>query len=277
MQSKQRRPWVRLVGYGAICTLATIASAQQPDSKSVAVAKPAMTVTVAQPQSQQLSQRLSANGTVAAWQEAGIGAEIGGLRLTHVRVNVGDQVKAGQVLAEFAKDAVLAEINQAMAALNEAKAVASEAQANADRSRALQPSGVISAQQFNKDVTAETTAKARVESAQANLAVSELRLKQTQVLAPDSGTISSRSASVGSVVGLGSELFRLIRGNRLEWRADLVSNELFRIKPGQKVRITVASGVEVIGQVRILAPTVDAQNRTGLVYVDLPATAQGLL
>ena len=79
------------------------------------------------------------------------------------------------------------------------------------------------------------------------------------------------------MVGLGSELFRLIRGNRLEWRADLVSSELFRVKPGQKVRITVASGAEVLGKVRMLAPTVDAQNRTGLVYVDLPASAKGLL
>ena len=277
MQSKQRRTMVRLTGCWAICAAALIANAQQPDAKTAAVAKPAMTVTVAQPQNQQLSQRLSANGTVAAWQEASVGAEIGGLRLTEVRVNVGDQVKAGQVLAVFTNDTVLAEINQAKAALNEAKAVASEAQANADRARALQPSGVISAQQFNKDVTAEATAKARVESAQANLAASELHLQKTQVRAPDNGVISARPASVGSVVALGSELFRLIRGNRLEWRADLVSSELFRIKPGQKVRITVASGAEVIGQVRMLAPTVDVQNRTGLVYVDLPASAQGLL
>lgn len=277
MQFIQRRTWVRLTGCGAIGALSLIASAQQPETKPVAAAKPAMTVTVAQPQSQQLSQRLSANGTVAAWQEAGVGAEIGGLRLTEVRVNVGDQVKVGQVLAVFTNDTVLAEINQAKAALNEAKAVASEAQANADRARALQPSGVISLQQFNKDVTAEATAKARVESAQANLAASELRLQKTQVRAPDNGIISARTASVGSVVALGSELFRLIRGNRLEWRADLVSSELFRIKPGQKVRISAASGTEVIGQVRMLAPTVDVQNRTGLVYVDLPASSQGLL
>jgi RND family efflux transporter MFP subunit len=236
-----------------------------------------MTVTITKPKSQQLSQRLSANGTVAAWQEASIGAEIGGLRLTEVRVNVGDQVKVGQVLAVFANDNVLTEINQAKAALNESRAVAAEAQANADRARALQPSGVISAQQFNKDVTAEMTAKARVESAQANLAVHELRLHQTQVRAPDNGVISSRTASVGAVVALGTELFRVIRGNRLEWRAELVSSELFRIKPGQKVKITDASGGEVNGQVRMLAPTVDAQNRTGLVYVDLPSSAQGLL
>ena len=249
----------------------------QTQAKPAAATKPAMTVTVTQPTVQQLKMRLSANGTVAAWQEASIGAEIGGLRLTEVRVNVGDQVKTGQVLAVFANDNVLTEINQAKAALNESRAVAAEAQANAERARALQPSGVISAQQFNKDITAEATAKARVESAVANLAVHELRLQQTQVKAPDSGVISSRTASVGAVLGLGTELFRIIRGNRLEWRADLVSTELFRIKPGQKVRITDSNGSEVNGQVRMLAPTVDAQNRTGMVYVDLPSSAQSVL
>ncbi len=239
--------------------------------------KPALTVTVAQAQTQNLSQRLSANGTVAAWQEASIGAEIGGLRLTEVRVNVGDQVKAGQVLAVFSSDNVMAGINQARAALNETKAVASEAQANADRARALQPSGVISAQQFNQYITAEATAKARVESAHAALAAQELLLRQTQVKAPDNGVISSRTASVGAVLGLGTELFRLVRANRLEWRADLVSSELFRVKPGQKVRITATPQDEVVGKVRMVAPTVDQQNRTGVVYVDLPASAMGVL
>jgi HlyD family secretion protein len=238
-----------------------------------AQARPALTVTVTRAQTQNLSQRVSANGTVAAWQEASIGAEIGGLRLTEVRVNVGDQVKAGQVLAVFAADNVLVEINQAKAAMNEAKAVAAEAQANADRARALQPSGVISAQQFNQSLTAEATAKARVESAQALMAVHELRLRQTQVKAPDSGVISSRSASVGAVVGLGTELFRQIRGNRLEWRADMVSSDLFQIKAGQKVHIQAAAGGTVTGTVRMVAPTVDGQNRTGTVYVDLPSNA----
>jgi RND family efflux transporter MFP subunit len=232
-----------------------------------------MTVTVTRSQSQNLSQRLSANGTVAAWQEASIGAEIGGLRLTEVRVNVGDQVKAGQVLAVFATENVLAEINQTKAALNEAKAVAAEAQANADRARALQPSGVISAQQFNQSLTAEATAKARVESAMANMAVHELRLRQTQVKAPDNGVISARIASVGAVLGLGTELFRLVRGNRLEWRAEMVSSELFQIKPGQKVNIQGAGSAQILATVRMVAPTVDGQNRTGTVFVDLPSNA----
>ncbi len=276
MQVKQRRVLDRHL-WCSIVFMAALNASAQADKPPAVAPKPAMTVTVAQPQTHNLTQRSTANGTVAAWQEASVGAEIGGLRLTEVRVNVADQVTAGQVLAVFANDNVVAEMNQAKAALNEAKAVAAEAKANAERARALQPSGVISAQQFNKDVTAEATAQARVESAQANLAVHELRMKQTQVRAPDSGSISFRGASVGAVVGVGTELFRLIRGNRLEWRAELVSTELFRIKPGQKVRITGPNGSEVSAQVRSVSPTVDAQNRTGMVYVDVPASANAVL
>jgi multidrug efflux pump subunit AcrA (membrane-fusion protein) len=62
-----------------------------------------------------------------------------------------------------------------------------------------------------------------VESAKAQLDAQLLRLKHTQVLAPDSGIISARSATLGAVVGTGTELFRLIRQGRLEWRAEVTS------------------------------------------------------
>ncbi|OGT20184.1 MAG: hypothetical protein A2V90_09405 [Gammaproteobacteria bacterium RBG_16_57_12] len=109
--------------------------------------------------------------------------------------------------------------------------------------------------------------------AQAAVAVQQLRLKQTQVLAPDSGVISARLATVGAVVGSGTELFRMIRQGRLEWRAEVISTELARIRPGTLATLTAANGVQVTGKVRMVGPTVDAQTRTALVYVDLPAGA----
>jgi HlyD family secretion protein len=83
---------------------------------------------------------------------------------------------------------------------------------------------------------------------------------------------------VGAVVGAGTELFRLIRKGRLEWRAEVTSAELGRITPGTPARITAASGAELEGRVRMIGPTVDAQNRNALVYVDLksvPGPAAG--
>ena len=235
--------------------------------------KPALTVTAALPESTRLPIKLAANGNIAAWQEAVIGAESTGLRLTEVRANVGDVVKAGQVLASFSTDSVQADVAQAKASLLEAQANAAEASANAGRARSLQSSGALSAQQINQFLTLEKTARARAEAAQAVLAAQQLRGRQTQVLAPDSGVISARTATVGAVVGNGVELFRMIRQGRLEWRAEVTSSELGRVKPGMPVTVVPASGGELRGRVRMLAPSVDPQTRSALVYVDLPPSS----
>src|SRR5687767_3936615 len=94
--------------------------------KAPAPAKAALTVTTTQATPAQLPIKLAATGKVAAWQEAGIGSESGGLRLTEVRVNVGDIVRKGAVLAVFSADSVNADVAQARAALMEAEANAAE-------------------------------------------------------------------------------------------------------------------------------------------------------
>ena len=234
-------------------------------------ARPALTVTSTRAQSSALPIKLSANGNVAAWQEASIGAEISGLRLAEVLVNVGDVVQRGQVLARFATEAVQSDVAQARAAVAEASANAQEASANADRVRTLSSTGVFSGQQINQYLTAEQTAKARVDSVKAGLAAQLLRLQYAEVRAPDGGVISARLATVGAVVGAGTELFRLIRQGRLEWRAEVGSAELARMRPGTAVTVLAASGAQSTGRVRMVAPTVDPQTRSGLVYVDLPS------
>ena len=245
--------------------------AANPAGTSTSVARPALTVTGTQAQTQALPIKLTAHGNIAAWQEASVGAEIGGLRLAEVLVNVGDTVQRGQVLARFATDAVQADLAQARAVVAEASASAQEATANADRVRALLNTGVFSGQQSSQYLTAEQTAKARVESAKAVMAAQLLRLQNTEVRASDSGLISARLATVGAVVGAGSELFKLIRQGRLEWRAEVGANDLYRLPVGAAVSVAAASGSLVTGRVRTVAPTVDPQTRSGLVYVDLPS------
>lgn len=235
-------------------------------------AKPALTVTTAQPSQARLPIKLSANGSIAAWQEAIIGSESNGLQLNDVRVNVGDVVKRGQVLATFSVVSTQADVAQARANLMEAEANAADAKNNAERARTLDATGALSTQQINQYLTTEQTAKAKAEAARAMLAVQQVRLAQTQVLASDNGVISARNATVGAVVGAGTELFRLIRQGRLEWRAEVTSEELGRIGTGTPVLVTAANGTQVKGKVRMIAPTVDPQSRSALVYVDLLPT-----
>ena len=74
----------------------------------------------------------------------------------------------------------------------------------------------------------------------------------------------------------GQELFRLIRKERLEWRAEVASG-----RPGaHRARAAGAAsppagGAAVQGKVRMVAPTVDAATRNGIVYVDLPQPRRG--
>ncbi|MBL8327657.1 MAG: efflux RND transporter periplasmic adaptor subunit [Rubrivivax sp.] len=267
---------VAVVLVGLAATWAAVAAddkAAKPAAGAAATAaKPALTVTVVQPQRVTLASALSANGNVAAWQEAIIGAESNGWRLAEVRVNVGDVVQRGQVLASFAAEMAQAELAQGRAAVAESEATLAEAAANAQRARDLQPTGALSAQQVQQLLTGERTAQARLEASRASLRALELRLSHTQVLAPDSGVISARLATVGAVVPAGQELFRLIRGGRLEWRAEVAAVELAQVRPGMSVRVSApGASTPVNGRVRMVAPTVDPATRNGLVYVDLPA------
>lgn len=236
-------------------------------------ARPALTVTTVMPDSVELALRLEAHGNIVPWQEAVIGAEAAGLRITEVRVNVGDRVKRGQVLATLARETPEAELAQQEAAVRVAEAEFAEAQANAGRRRTLAASGAASAQEVGQYLTAEKSAEARLESARAAARAARVRLANTRVLASGDGVISGRSATVGAVTQPAQELFRMIRDNRLEWRAEVTAADLARVRVGQRVALFLPGGATASGKVRMLAPTVDLQTRNALVYVDVTGSA----
>jgi HlyD family secretion protein len=112
--------------------------------------------------------------------------------------------------------------------------------------------------------------KAALESARADLETSTLRLKFTDVLAPDDGVITSRTVTVGQIAQAGGEMLRLLRNSRIEWRGEVPEARVAELHVGQNVKVTTADDSEFDGTIRIVAPTISNTNRTGLVYVDLP-------
>ncbi len=271
-------PIVPLFAVLAFTLLLAGCGEQKPEAKKAAAAKPALTVTVVRPVQALLPVTLAANGNLAAWQEASIGTETSGLRIAEVLAGVGDRVRRGQVLARFAADTLRADAAQARASLAEAEASAADAANNAARARTLQQTGAMSTTQINQYITAEATARARVAAARAQSQVQEVRVQQSVLLAPDDGIVSARTATVGAVVGPGTELFRLIRKGRLEWRAEVTSSELGKLTVGTRALVTATSGARLEGRVRTIGPTVDPQSRIAIVYVDvnpLPGPASG--
>ena len=235
--------------------------------------KAALTVSTTVPQRLDWPETLRANGNIAAWQEAVIGPELSNYRITEVNANVGDVVKKGQVLARIAADTVENELSESRAAVAEAEATLAEARANNARAKQLRDKGFYSPQQGIQTQTVADTALARLNAARARLQTAQLRRSKAAVLSPDDGIISARSATVGTLTQPGQELFRLIRGSRLEWRAEVTEAEIARLKPGQAAALSSPTGDVLEGVVRTVAPTVDPQTRTALVYVDLPANA----
>ncbi|GAB2890469.1 efflux RND transporter periplasmic adaptor subunit [Paraburkholderia jirisanensis] len=258
-----------VLGIGA--GIYTLASSKPAEPAQAAKREPALTVTVATPHEADWPVTVNTSGAIAAWQESSIDAEVGGYRLTEVEVDVGDVVRRGQLLARVNSDLLRAEASQLEASLAQAQASASQAELNRQRMVGLRASGGISEQDVLQFVTQAQTAKAQVDYARAALAQKRIQLRDAEVRAPDDGVISARSATVGTVVTAGQQLFRLIRQNRLEWRGELTAAQLAQVGVGQSVHLWLPDGTEADARVRSLAPALDAKSRLGIVYADIAA------
>lgn len=267
---------VQRLGMLILGSLLLLTACSSEDGSKTPQEKPALSVSLTKPVSSQVPLNLAANGSIAAWDEITISSEISGLQLATVLVEVGQTVHKGQLLAVFNQDIVRADLEQSKANLEVAKASAEEARLNADRARQSREKLAMSAQQIARYLAEEKMSEAKLQAAQANLQAQQVRMNNTQVHAMDDGVIAGRLAAIGGVYNVGQELFRLIRQQRLEWRAEVNASEINHIQTGMPVSITVADVGVMKGVVRMIAPSLNPSSRQALVYVDLPeAMTQG--
>jgi HlyD family secretion protein len=249
---------------------------------------PTQTISVGTVAMGAMERDLVVNGSLAAWDELPVGTEAGGLAIVEIAAEEGDAVKKGQLLARL-DDSVLraelaqadASIAQAEAGLRKAEATAASAQSDAGRAKALIKNGFISGQVAEQRETTLATARADVNVARQNLeAAKALRderaaqLAQTEIRAPTDGIVSARAATLGNVVPVGEQLFRMIRDSRVELRAEIPEMEFAALRQGQTATITLdGSGESFQGAIRLIGATVDPRTRIGLVYIALPVDA----
>lgn len=232
-----------------------------------------LTVTVATAEQRELPRTLLATGSVVAWQELVLGAEAAGLRVAELLVDEGDHVEQGQLLARM-DDAVLqAQLRQQEAAVVEAQAAVTKTRADAERAGKLSKEGNISAQTVDSRQADRRQAEARLISAEAKRDELKARIAQARVTAPSAGFITVRKVAIGSVLTSGQELFRMVRDGRLELDAQVAEVDLTRLQAGLKARVQHDSGIEAVGEIRAVAPAIDAKSRLGIVHIALPADA----
>lgn len=231
---------------------------------------PSLVVTTVSPESRQMERTITVSGSVAAWQEMDLGVELTGIRVAEVLVEVGDVVRAGQPLLRLDTRTLEVQARQADASVAEARASLELARANADRGATLVRQGLISSSNADELRAALSSAEARLATAEADREAARLRLGFATLRAPDDGIISARAVQPGQIVSSGTDLLRLIREGRLEWRAELTEADLTRVTPGTAVELMSPGGERIAGRVRAISPAVDPETRTGMLYADLP-------
>lgn len=271
---RRHRPTM-VVAAGALCAAITGSTlfGSEPSAQPAPAPKTdraaSLAVTTIQLAPIELARTVTVNGAIHAWQEVIIGAEVGGYRVTEVQVEVGDKVSRGQELVRMSSALLEADLATRQALVKQREAELVNARAASRRAKALAAQAALSEADVDRLNSEELAAEARLESARSDHESARLKLQYTRVVAPDDGIVTARTVNVGQIAQVGTEMLRVLRQSRVEWRGEVPEARLADVRVGQRVRITIASGTDLAGTVRIVAPTVASSNRTGLVYVDV--------
>lgn len=239
----------------ALCTLA-LAGCRKPEPKQTEAERArAVRVVVVEPRA--VVGSLAASGDLVPREEASVASEVSGYRVTRVVADVGDHVRAGQVLAVLDPSLLEAQLAQA-------KAQAAQAEDQAKRVSGLDGEGVLSQEQIAQR-------RYQAEIARASLRNLETQRRKLSVTAPVSGVILARNVRPGDQSALSTTpWFRIARDSLVELAAQVNEADLARIRPGQAASVTLPGGEVVEGKVRLISPQIDSQTKLGEVRVALP-------
>jgi HlyD family secretion protein len=248
----------------------------------------------------QFTETVAVSGSLVPRDEILVAPEVEGFRVLDLKVDEGDRVKKGDVLATLVQeslDAKLAEsdasLARAEAAISKAKSQIVETQARLDesnsafeRAKPLAKSGYLSGSTYDQREAAAKTAEAQLVAARDGLKLAEAekaqveaqrrdlawRRSKAQVTAPADGLVSRRNARIGGMASgaaVADPMFRIIARGEVELDAEVIETELAKVAPGQKARVNVAGVGEVGGTVRLVSPEVDKATRLGRVRIFL--------
>lgn len=192
------------------------------------------------------------------------------------RVEVGDRVEAGQVLAVLNRDRLIALRDHAAGQLSEANAKKSTAQAQLkladqelERLEGLKASAAFSQARYDDAKQSVAISRAQLAEAEAAVAtaVAELELAQidvtnTEIVAPYDGVVIQRMSEAGAYVSVGEAVVRLIADQSLEVEADVPYQRIAGLLSGTTVRLTLDDGSEHEAVVRAVVPEENPLTRT---------------
>lgn len=209
-------------------------------------------------------------GTVEAQNEAAYGFRIGG-RIIERLVNVGDQVRPGQVLARLDPQDEQNAVRSAQAALSAATATVTQTRNQYERQRQLLARGFTPRAQYEQAEQAYLNAQSQLEDAQARLQMALDRLGFTELKADSAGVVIQRRAEAGEVVQAGQPVVEVARQDGRDAVFEVPATLLAGLPADPQVEVALAGdpAVKAMGRVREVAPQADPVTRTFRVRVGL--------
>lgn len=225
-----------------------------------------------------LRQTMPVIGRIVAVRSGVIAARIDA-PVADMKVDVGDQVKKGDILATLVDDKMkwdraekAAEVTQSRAKIATAEARLALARQELKRISDLSTSAAYSKARF-EDKRLEVTrylaelaeAKAQLSRAQANLKLAETELRYTKIRAPYDGAITQRHTESGAFVKEGQAIFTMVSHRDMEIEADVPSRRIDALSNGTKVTFELQKGKRFTAHVRAVVPEENLRTRTRLV------------
>lgn len=248
----------------ALLMLAACGPAAAPPAPDI---RPVRVVTV---EKQPGGETVSLTGTVQAQTEVNLAFRIDG-RMVERLVNVGDELKAGQVVARLDPENEQNALRAARAAVAAASGQLNEARNNYDRQRQLLEGGWTTRVRYDQALQGQQTAQAQLDSAHAQLSIAEDRLSYTVLAADAAGSVTMRGPEPGEVVRAGQMIVQLARqdGRDAVFEVPPQVKDQAPADPVIEVSLTMDPAVTATGRVREVSPRADPATGTFQVRVGL--------
>ena len=220
---------------------------------------------------------VSLTGQVRAKDQTSLAFRLDG-RMIERRVNVGDTLTAGQVVARLDPEILQNALRSTEANLASSQALLTQAQLTFSRQQALLKDGWTTRVNFDDAQQKLLTAQAQVDSAAAQVRIAREQQNYTVLLADAPGAVTSIGAESGEVVRAGQMIVQVARESGRDAVFD-VPEQLIRTGPRDptvEIALTEDATVKAIGRVREVSPQADAATRTFQVKVAIADTPDGM-
>lgn len=209
-------------------------------------------------------------GEVRGKYESNLAFQVGG-KIISRSINLGDTVRAGQVLMTIDPKDVRQSYNLYQAAVNSAQSNYKLAKDNARRYETLFSKGAVSEAIRDQYRTQYEAAAATLQQAEAQLIASSHQLEYTQLLADHDGVISALSGEIGQVVSAGTPVATLVQSGDREIQIFVPEGRLNTIQPGQSCQVTfwALDNITATGIITEIAPMADQATKTYKVRVTI--------